>query len=1203
MASGSTGFRFSATSLSVVGAHLQRYAVFYLSLCCLAFSLAVYYPGYMSVDSIMQLKGARQGILGDANPPMMSYLWRVLDMAMPGPAPMLILHLALIWFSLATIAWLATSSNVLRIVIVLVSGFLPATFSQIGVIWKDVGMYAFFLTALALALLAQRQGALSLLLLSTAFLWLGSSYRHNALPAAAPLIIVNALIALPLVKARVAGGRGRWLFRFGDRAAVAAWTALICLLFLVTIQFVDRFHRIHVSLWRTTLIHDLVGMSVDRGTNLLPADTRPGQLDIRALKGMYVASHGESLLNPAVRGLLGASDTSSTTAIDSSQITDDRLISVWEKAILRYPLSYLRHRALFSAGLLVMDTSQTIGRLHVGIVSNEFHIEFPHSPLNTWVTSEIYSLQSTYLFAAWVYYLILIAVLFLPWFISFRFGTFVQLIAASGLINSLTFMAMASASDFRFNMWAIGASCVCCALLMAGKGQPEPRQNPDDKGHREWSVGPILAVLAVIPISTLWMIIRLYDNVPWGDQITLFAANKLDEGLTLAKLFAFHNEHQMVFTKLAVYIDYVWFHGSNVLPYFVNGLLLFGVWAVYCVALRRACTELSERSKRQLLVECGLLLVLYFNGRELWTITYPLMEHPWTCFLAVLGFYSFSRLVFTSAEQNLPENKRTHLAALIAALALAPLTSAGGLLAGPAMVIVVLVLLLRSRCWSAWVIRLGAIILGLSVVLIAGYGYAYVTQHVGGKPLAFNPLAIVRFVYLFVGGVFFRDSDWPAPHHTNLLVLYVVSTVFWALLVWLGAQLFRRRDRLTPFELFHWCVIVFVVLNAASGSVVRAALSDLEAINKKYASVGLLAWMSAASLLFHYRSGWVFVNRPRGWVRPLAISCGMVLLLLPGDVVEFHVWRAWQAQTRQTAVAVASDVYSSDLLRRLYYDGAVGYQTCQKFVRQGTYCYRRMPSPGYNLREHYRAAAPLGYDLTVKDTTVMEEAPGREGFVASGTTQSADSEFPALLITDDHDRVEGYGLIARVSLQDGSSLPSGEWFAAFRKPPESTPPSTFRIYEIQRGYARLAGTIFPSPPPVIDSRTRATSIEVPRIADHTDYCIDVFSGIAVPLLHQPVYVPIAGTITLAGWAVDRDQGKVPAAVDMVIDGDPWPASIGRQRDDVASYFHQPGFAKSGFSFSLPAAKVGSGTHQLVVRIYTTEAKYFLNSTTYAFVVR
>src|SRR4051812_39361093 len=60
----------------------------------------VYRPGFMSVDSVVQLGEARSGEFTDFHPPILALIWRYLDQLWPGPIGMLMLLDGLFWLGL-----------------------------------------------------------------------------------------------------------------------------------------------------------------------------------------------------------------------------------------------------------------------------------------------------------------------------------------------------------------------------------------------------------------------------------------------------------------------------------------------------------------------------------------------------------------------------------------------------------------------------------------------------------------------------------------------------------------------------------------------------------------------------------------------------------------------------------------------------------------------------------------------------------------------------------------------------------------------------------------------------------------------------------------------------------------------------------------------------------------------------------------------
>jgi hypothetical protein len=51
-------------------------------------TVAIFYPGYLSPDSLVQLSQGRSGVFNDWHPPVMSWLWGIFDRMIPGPLAM-----------------------------------------------------------------------------------------------------------------------------------------------------------------------------------------------------------------------------------------------------------------------------------------------------------------------------------------------------------------------------------------------------------------------------------------------------------------------------------------------------------------------------------------------------------------------------------------------------------------------------------------------------------------------------------------------------------------------------------------------------------------------------------------------------------------------------------------------------------------------------------------------------------------------------------------------------------------------------------------------------------------------------------------------------------------------------------------------------------------------------------------------------------
>src|SRR5580704_792026 len=107
------------------------------------------YPGYMSWDAMTQLAQARRGIYTDDHPPAMAVLWRVCELVVTGPLPMLLA--CSIPFLLAMRSLLADrlSPRTAAIAAVLLLWFPPIGTVEAAV-YKDSVMAAFVAVGAAL---------------------------------------------------------------------------------------------------------------------------------------------------------------------------------------------------------------------------------------------------------------------------------------------------------------------------------------------------------------------------------------------------------------------------------------------------------------------------------------------------------------------------------------------------------------------------------------------------------------------------------------------------------------------------------------------------------------------------------------------------------------------------------------------------------------------------------------------------------------------------------------------------------------------------------------------------------------------------------------------------------------------------------------------------------------------------------------------
>ncbi|HSX20199.1 MAG TPA: hypothetical protein VLG38_03630 [Gammaproteobacteria bacterium] len=78
---------------------------------CYILSLLILWPGVMSPDASSQYAMAMSGVYTDHHPPLMSFVWRYLAQIYPGPAPMFILHISMLYLATAIFLYMFRESR------------------------------------------------------------------------------------------------------------------------------------------------------------------------------------------------------------------------------------------------------------------------------------------------------------------------------------------------------------------------------------------------------------------------------------------------------------------------------------------------------------------------------------------------------------------------------------------------------------------------------------------------------------------------------------------------------------------------------------------------------------------------------------------------------------------------------------------------------------------------------------------------------------------------------------------------------------------------------------------------------------------------------------------------------------------------------------------------------------------------------------
>lgn len=416
----------------------------------------------MSWDSLFAYSQMRNGVTSSAYPPVMSYVWAVTDFFIPGQGGAFILQVMVTFLSLAAVLLYLKLGQSLSIALILVFSASAIIAGPMLVIWKDVGMSAFLLAGVSVALVAVNGGRAWVLVVAGVLMAIGASYRLNSLPAVVPLAGI-----LALGWSAIRGERIRWLV-WSLRTAVLVVVIASGALLSVSYRLPD-FRPLPLSFnsnW--TAVYDLLGMSVCLEQNLVPSQfflKPPSQADI---KRVYRPEHIQLSFDMMQR------QDPSLLQLSGLARTHEAMPKLWKQAVLEHPLCYLRHRAQLLKYMLGANSGGVFYLTHNGVDENEFGLSMQATPLTHRVLSYIAASGAPgwglHHLLARTWFFLLIATVGLGYLIVTRNRLLVLagLIYASGGLYLAGNVFVLPAADARYQHWAVICFFLVAACALAG---------------------------------------------------------------------------------------------------------------------------------------------------------------------------------------------------------------------------------------------------------------------------------------------------------------------------------------------------------------------------------------------------------------------------------------------------------------------------------------------------------------------------------------------------------------------------------------------------------------------------------------------------------------------------------------------------------------------------------------------------------------
>lgn len=442
---------------------LSRLAPYTVALAASVLIAVSVWPGFMSWDSLHALRQARFGIENNAHPVIMSYWWRLLDGIYPGPGPMLLFQNGLFLLAFAHLLALFQVRALPATVMVIGLAIVPPLLGPMLAVWKDIGMMACFLAAVAALMHADKRGGRISLAVALLFIFSATAYRYNAAIASLPLWFWWSW----LVMRRVFLPRWQWLGR------LAVLFVLVTIVNLTAAWFLNNYRIPQARTWTAIALFDLIGTSHFARENLIPAGLyeHHENFTMDDLDSIYFPEH----LSKSKRRM---PDNAGLKLLDG-QVDNKSVEDAWSEAIVAHPLSYLRHRLYFSLTFLGIGRDEVFYPTHYGVDPNDLGVSFTPTALTRIAVGWVVWASRTPLSQPWIYYLLGIAVIA---FLVLHRPTGWHAAAftlTSGYLYLFGSLAVLPAADLRYHSWSLAAVIVGCVLAAltwrASKGTQDDR--------------------------------------------------------------------------------------------------------------------------------------------------------------------------------------------------------------------------------------------------------------------------------------------------------------------------------------------------------------------------------------------------------------------------------------------------------------------------------------------------------------------------------------------------------------------------------------------------------------------------------------------------------------------------------------------------------------------------------------------------------
>ncbi|WP_339493559.1 hypothetical protein [Pseudomonas sp. RA_105y_Pfl2_P56] len=407
----------------------------------------IFYPGFMTFDTFHALDSARYGVVDSTWPPVVSYIWRVVNVFSNSPVAMFFTQLLLLQGAVYYVMYYFLRRNSITSLFMLFYLIMPAVIGTAAAIWKDVLMASFFVAALAVMLaMKESRGRFSfytLFVLSLFLVFLGICSRHNAITAAVPLLFYSVWI----LSKRLSFSRPVVAF------VTVIGLVLIGVLYTAKLQLdkysIPEFREIKgaTALIRVTRVMDIAGASICSGENLF--ENIAPALTFSDIQNNYDPRHSNLSL-----GLF--------SKLPFNKSLDD----LWFAVLKERPVCFGYNKLLLSKYLVGANAGQQFLVVSPQVDANKYGYTLPRSIMRDKVVQYIVDASELFVFKPWLLYLVSM-LLFLLLLIQKRLNVEIIVVYFSAGFYFFGLALFGNAADARLLFYTNTMSVLGIVLLLS----------------------------------------------------------------------------------------------------------------------------------------------------------------------------------------------------------------------------------------------------------------------------------------------------------------------------------------------------------------------------------------------------------------------------------------------------------------------------------------------------------------------------------------------------------------------------------------------------------------------------------------------------------------------------------------------------------------------------------------------------------------